>query len=151
MPSDDDITYGLVTDDTATNMPPHPATESQEPLTAVREVHVMPSVDVMTAFVPTATNKLFPYVTACQSESDADVRGVHEMPSADVMTRLPDPVDDTATKRPLPYATPSQSLSAGYPDAAAFQGCALNETRNIAAITKKADAFARTWVPKNLL
>ena len=133
MPSGEDITYGLVTDDTATNMFPQPATESQDPLTAVREVHEIPSVEVMTAFVPTATNNPFPYVTACQLESDADARDVHVIPSVEVITLLPDPVDDTATNVPLPYATPSQSLSTGYPAAETDVDLAANTATDTTA------------------
>ena len=133
MPSGEDITYGLVTDDTATNMFPQPATESQDPLTAVREVHEIPSVEVMTAFVPTATNNPFPYVTACQLESDADARDVHVIPSVEVITLLPDPVVDTATNVPLPYATPSQSLSTGYPAAETDVDLAANTATDTTA------------------
>jgi len=142
MPSGEDITYGLVTDDTATNMFPQPATESQDPLTAVREVHEIPSVEVMTAFVPTATNNPFPYVTACQLESDADAREVHVTPSVDVITLLPEPVDDTATNVPFPYATLSQSLSTGYPAADTDADRATNTATD--AITSTAVINERT-------
>ena len=94
---------------------------------------MIPSVEVITAFVPTATNNPLPYVTACQLESDADARDVHVIPSVEVITLLPDPVDDTATNVPLPYATPSQSLSTGYPAAETDVDLAANTATDTTA------------------
>jgi glutamate racemase len=77
-------------------------TDCHAPTGEVREVHVIPSGDVITAFEPTATNKLSANVIACQSLSLADVRETQSVPFVEVITRLPVPDEATATNFPLP-------------------------------------------------
>ena len=100
---------------TATNSPPPYVTDAQA-LSAglVRDVHVIPSGDVITRLpVPeeaTATKMPFAYVTIFQLLLAALVRDVHVIPSGDVITRLPVPVVDSATKIPLPYVIDRKSV-----------------------------------------
>jgi len=62
---------------------------------------------VMTRFVPvlaTATNRLFPYVTAAHEFASGALRAVQVVPSGLVMTRFV-PEMATATNRLFPYVT----------------------------------------------
>ena len=74
----------------------------------MRLVQLIPSDDVITrllivpaAVLDTATKIPFAYVTASQSFAAEALREVQVIPSGEVITRLT-PVEDTATKRPLP-------------------------------------------------
>src|ERR1041384_1220360 len=98
--------------ETATNFPFPKQTELHGfAAAAEREVHVIPSGDVMTRLVPsleTATKMPFPKHTPVHELSSGLVREVHVTPSGEVMMRSPAPEDATATKSPLPQQIASQ-------------------------------------------
>jgi hypothetical protein len=87
MPSDE---YTLAAGATATNFPPPYAIAlgTWPPYVTTREVHVMPSGDVLLkAAEPIATNKPPPYAIAVYCPPALMLRVVHVIPSGEVWQR----------------------------------------------------------------